>query len=68
MRKIVHPKRYWTGAIIAAVGALLAILGILQEVVDIGLGGFPVRGPAAAAMVVLGAGIAVSSIERSDPE
>ncbi len=64
--KIIRPKRYRIGTIVAAAGAILAILSIVQEVVDIGLASFPVRGPATAAIVIAGAGLVLSSMQHDE--
>ena len=68
MKKIIRPTRYRIGAGVSLVGAVLAILSIVQEVVDIGLADFPVRGPATMAIVVAGAGLVLSSVDHSDDE
>ena len=62
--KILRPTRYRIGAAVALFGAVLAFLSILQELVDIGLADFPVRGPATMAIVVAGAGLVLSSVDH----
>ncbi len=66
--KVIRPTRYRIGAAVALLGALLAFLSILQEVVDIGLADFPVRGPATMAIVIAGAGLVLSSVDHREDD
>ncbi len=66
--KIIRPKRYRIGAAVALFGAVLAFLSILQEIVDIGLSNFPVRGPATMAIVIAGAGLVLSSVDHGEDD